>query len=85
MAIEPLYKLLTQPLEIINQPIRRRIMRADSVVIAQFRQNGLCQLLAQLHPHLVKRINPPNHALREDAVFVKRDEFAENFRREPIG
>ena len=47
----------------------------------KFWNDSLGEHLAQFHTPLVKRINVPNHALREDAVFVKRDEFAENFRR----
>ncbi len=41
----------------------------------QFRDDALGQHLAQLNAPLVERINVPNHALREDTVLVKRDEF----------
>ena len=51
----------------------------------QFGNDALRECLAQLHAPLIERINVPDHALSEDAVFVKRDEFAENFRREPLG
>ena len=50
----------------------------------QFGNNALGQHFAQLDAPLVERINVPNHALGEDAVLVKRDEFAKNFRREPV-
>ena len=41
----------------------------------QFGNNALSQYLAQLDAPLVERINVPNHALGEDAMLVKRDEF----------
>jgi len=44
----------------------------------QFGHNSLGQRLAQFHAPLVKRVNVPNRALREDAVFVKRDELAQH-------
>jgi hypothetical protein len=34
----------------------------------QFGNNALGEHLAQFHTPLVKRINVPNHALREDAM-----------------
>src|ERR1700722_17663786 len=40
--------------------------------------------LAQLYPPLIKRIDRPDNALREDSVLVERDERAEDCRREQI-
>jgi len=51
----------------------------------QFGNNPLGEHLAQLDAPLIKGINVPNRALREHAVFVKRDELAKNLRREPVG
>ena len=42
----------------------------------QFGNDPLGEHLAQLDAPLIKGINVPNRALREDAVFVKRDELA---------
>src|SRR5439155_5903537 len=39
---------------------------------------------AQLDTPLVKRINLPDHALREDTVLIKRDEVAENCWSKPL-
>jgi hypothetical protein len=48
-----------------------------------FGNDALCQRLAQLDAPLIKRVDVPDHALREDNVFVKRDKFTENFWSEP--
>ena len=48
----------------------------------QFRNDALGQHLPQLNPPLVKRINLPNHALNEDAVLIKCNQCAKNFRRQ---
>src|SRR2546422_8129097 len=51
----------------------------------EFGDDALGQFLAELHAPLVEGIDVPNRALREDDVFVKRDERAEHFRCEPFG
>ena len=50
----------------------------------QFRNDALGEHFAQLDAPLVERINIPNHALRENAVLVKRDERAEHLRRQAL-
>src|SRR5262245_48041304 len=51
----------------------------------EFRVNQLCTHLVEFHAPLIERVNVPDRALGEYAVLVKRDQLAENFRREPIG
>ena len=41
--------------------------------------------LAQLDAPLVEGVDPPDRALREDAVLVEGDQRAERVRREPLG
>jgi len=51
----------------------------------QLRNDALREHFAELDAPLVKGIDVPDHALREHAVFVKRDQLAEDFWREPVG
>ena len=51
----------------------------------EFWNNALGEHLAQFDAPLVERIDVPNYALRENAVLIERDEFAEDFRRQPVG
>ena len=51
----------------------------------EFGNDALGKRFAQFDAPLVKRINVPDHALREDAVLVKRNKAAENFGSEPLG
>src|SRR4029077_417794 len=51
----------------------------------EFRDNSLCQLLAQLDPPLVKRVDVPNRTLCKDTVLVEGDEFTESFGGESLG
>ena len=56
------------------------------VFAAQHRQNLLRgEHLAQLHAELVERVDVPDHALREDAVLVQRDQRAQDRGREFVG
>src|SRR5208283_2941001 len=50
----------------------------------QLRDNSLGQGFAQLDTPLVKRINVPDSALREDGMLVKGDEFPQCFGRQPV-
>ena len=69
----------------VNQVVCRAVVFEPGRGLAfKFGHDSLGQHLAQFDAPLVKRINVPDDALREDAVLVKRDEFAENFRREAI-
>ncbi len=54
-------------------------MRGDWRWPFQFRLDGLCQLLAKFHAPLIERIDLPDYALREDFVFVQRDQRSERF------
>src|SRR6058998_2393559 len=51
----------------------------------EFRDDALGQHLAKFHAPLVERVNLPDGALGEHAVFVKGDQLAESLRPEPIG
>ena len=69
-----------------NEVVRRTVVFKPGGGLAfQFGDDPLRQNFSEFNAPLIKRINVPNHALREDAVFVKSDEFAESFRREPVG
>src|SRR5947208_1180712 len=46
--------------------------------------NSQCEHLAQLDSPLVKRVDPPDGCLREDAVFVERHKRPQNLRRELV-
>ena len=60
-----------------DQVVRRTVVFQLRCCLAlEFGNDSLGEHLTQLDTPLVKRIDVPNHALREDAVFVKRDEFA---------
>ncbi len=48
----------------------------------QLRHDSLSQLFSQFDTPLVERVNAPNHTLREDTVFVERDEFTKILRRQ---
>ena len=48
----------------------------------KFANNALRQNFSKFNAPLIERINVPNCALRKDTLFVKRDEFAEHFRRQ---
>ena len=50
-------------------------------IALKFGDNLLSQHLTQLDAPLVERVKVPDHALREDRVFVEGDESAERFRR----
>src|SRR5262249_26214302 len=45
--------------------------------VAHHRRQLRGELLPQLHPPLIERIDPPHHALHEHFVLVKRDQLAE--------
>src|SRR5262245_52023166 len=50
----------------------------------EFRNNALGQHLAQLDAPLIEGVDIPDRPLRENGVFVKGDEFAEDFRGESL-
>ena len=52
-------------------------MRADFLIVLQFREDLASQLLAQLHAPLVKSKDVPDHALGEDLMFIERDELTQ--------
>ena len=56
----------------------------------QLRNNALGQHFTEFHTPLVEGVDVPDRALREDAVFVERDQRADNsrsqlFREDQIG
>src|SRR5215468_139030 len=50
----------------------------------KLRDDALGERLAQLHAPLVKGVDPPDRALGEDAVLVKRDQLAQRSGREGV-
>jgi len=65
-----------------NEVVRRAVVLELGRRLAfEFGNDALGKHFAQFDAPLVKRINVPDHALREDTVLVKRDEVAENFRK----
>src|SRR5204862_7934378 len=58
----------------------RRLRRA-----LELGDDALRELLPELDAPLVERVNVPDHALREHAVLVERDERPERLRRELLG
>ncbi len=55
-----------------------------SVGLGKFRKDLLGELLTEFNTPLVVAVDVPNHALREDLVFVHGDEGAEGFRRNVV-
>ena len=55
-----------------------------SVGLGKFREDLLGELLAEFNTPLVVAVDVPDHALREDLVFVHGDEGAERFRRNVV-
>src|SRR5436853_7920104 len=51
----------------------------------KFRDNPLGQYLAKFYAPLVERVNLPDGALADHAVFVEGNQRAEHFRRELLG
>src|SRR5262249_50086489 len=45
--------------------------------VFELRDDRLCQRLAQFNAPLVERVDVPNDALGEDAVFIERDQCAQ--------
>ena len=54
------------------------------ILALELRNDPLGKNFAQLHAPLVERIDIPDDALREHAVFVERDQFAQRLRRQPF-
>ena len=52
--------------------------------IAHQRQDFFTHFLAELHAPLIERIDAPDHALRENLVFVQRHQTAERARIESL-
>src|SRR5580658_11219083 len=63
---------------------RAVVRRAGSCRGAEFRDDPLGEHLPQLHAPLVKRVDAPDRALREDAMLVERDQLAERGGCEPL-
>src|SRR2546427_1823015 len=60
------------------------MLKLGLFLVLKLRNDALGQHLAEFDTPLVKRINVPNRALGENGVLVKRNEFAQGFRREPL-
>ena len=51
----------------------------------EFANDTLRENLTQLNPPLVEGVDVPDRSLRKDAVLVKRNQFPERLRRQPLG
>src|SRR5581483_2109860 len=69
-------------LEIVDQPVRGRIVRRDLTWRVQLRQDRLGELFAELDAPLIEGVDVPDHTLRENLVLVQRDQHAERPRRQ---
>lgn len=63
-----------------NQSIRRRVMMQFHIVLGKFREDFLCQLLAEFNAPLVVTVDVPNHALYKNLMFIHGDKSTESFR-----
>src|ERR1700722_856858 len=61
---------------------RRGALPAGGILDGGYQLRG--ELLAQFHPPLVERVDPPHHALGEYAVFVESDQPPERRRVEAL-
>ena len=58
-----------------NQVVRRAVVLQGGLGCAfEFRNDALRENLAEFHAPLVKRVDLPDRALREDAVLVERNQ-----------
>src|SRR5687768_10413892 len=65
--------------------VRGTVMAQLRLVLRfQLRDDLLGENLAEFDTPLIERINVPNCALREDAVFVESDKLAQSLRSEPL-
>ena len=71
-------------LEPADKPVGGAVVVQFSVGLGKFRKDLLRELLTEFNTPLVVAVDVPNHALREDLVFVHGDEGAERFRRNVI-
>ena len=63
-------------LEVVDQPVGRRVVRRDVAVGGELGQDLLGERLAELDAPLVVRVDVPDDPLHEDLVLVHRDERA---------
>ena len=73
---------LTIELVIVDEAIGGAVVGLDFLLTFEFGQDLLGELLAELDAPLVKRVDVPNSALREDLHFVHGNETAERSRSE---
>ena len=71
-------------LEPADESVGGAVVVEFSVSLGEFREDLLSELLAEFNTPLVVAVDVPDHALREDLVFVHGDEGAERFRRNVI-
>ena len=76
--------LLLVSLEPLDQSVGGAVVVEFSVSLGKFRKDLLGELLAEFNTPLVVAVDVPDHALREDLVFVHGDEGAEGFRRNVV-
>src|SRR5271157_2004860 len=75
-----------QPAAAADERIGRTVMFEIRLSHAfQFANDTLRKNLTQLNPPLVEGVDVPERSLRKDAVLVKRNQFAERLRRQPLG
>ena len=76
--------LLLMSLEPADKTVGGAVVVEFSVSLGKFREDLLGELLTEFNAPLVVAVDVPNHALREDLVFVHGDEGAEGFRRNVV-
>jgi hypothetical protein len=58
----------------LHESLRRRVVRMRRPVSLELFEDPTGQLLSQFHAPLIERVDAPDHPLRENLVFVHRDE-----------
>ena len=71
-------------LEPADETVGGAVVVEFCVGLCKFRKDLLGELLAEFNTPLVVAVDVPDHALREDLVFVHGDEGAEGFRRNVV-
>src|SRR5438093_11670601 len=78
--------LRTSPAMAADERVRRAVVPEWRLRRAlELGDDALRELLPQLDAPLAERVDGPDHALREDAVPVERDQRPERLRGQPVG
>ena len=72
--------LLLVSLEPLDEPVGGAVVVQFHIVLGKFREDFLCQLLAEFNAPLVVTVDVPNHALYKNLMFIHGDKSTESFR-----